>query len=97
MAAQCPCGLCRWSGYAAAVSSLNRTQLDALVEEATVDRYSEDEQLTGLYTMILAEDRIVATCHRGRQRQAIATLDLPLPDPPQDDSQWIEAYRHWGG
>lgn len=63
--------LCRWSDYADAVSSLTRTQLDALVEEASVDCYNEDEQLTG--------------------------LDLPLPDPPPDGSQWIEAYRHWGG
>lgn len=31
---------------------LSRAQLDALVEEATVDCYGEDEQVTGLYTMI---------------------------------------------
>jgi len=34
------------------VGSLSRARLDALVEEATVDCYNEDEQLTGLYTMI---------------------------------------------
>ncbi|WP_432984149.1 calcium-binding protein [Dactylosporangium sp. CA-233914] len=102
------------------MSSLSRRQLDALVEEATVDCYNEDEQLTGLYTMIednlalpfttrilgvevtvrrvdLVDDRIVAICHRGRERQAIAILDLPLPDPQPDGAQWIEAYRHWGG
>jgi hypothetical protein len=27
-------------------------QLDALIEEATVDCYNEDEQVTGLFTMI---------------------------------------------
>ena len=31
---------------------LSTAELDALVEEATVDAYSEDEQLTGLFTMI---------------------------------------------
>jgi hypothetical protein len=102
------------------VGSLSRAQLDALVEEATVDCYNEDEQLTGLYTMIednlalpfttqvlgvevtvrrvdLTDDRIVAICHRGRERQAIAILDLPLPDPPPDGAQWIAAYRRWSG
>jgi hypothetical protein len=38
---------------------------------------------------------IVAICHRGRIRQAIGILDLPLPDPPPDGVEWIEAYRHW--
>ncbi|WP_433082405.1 hypothetical protein ACQP1P_01655 [Dactylosporangium sp. CA-052675] len=102
------------------MSLLKRSQLDGLVEEATVDCYNEDEQLTGLFTMIednlalpfttlvlgvevtvrrvdLRGDRIVAICHRGRERQAIAILDLPLPDPPPDGAQWIEVYRHWGG
>jgi hypothetical protein len=31
---------------------MSRKQLDALVEEATVDCFNEDEQVTGLYTMI---------------------------------------------
>ena len=31
---------------------LSKTRLDELVEEATVDCYNEDEQLTGLLTMI---------------------------------------------
>jgi hypothetical protein len=31
---------------------MNRAQLDALVEEATVDCHNDDEQITGLYTMI---------------------------------------------
>lgn len=39
------------------MSSLSRSQLDGLVEEATVDCYNEDEQLTGLFTMI--EDNLV--------------------------------------
>jgi hypothetical protein len=34
------------------VGSLSRAQLDAMVEEATVDCYNEDEQATGLFTLI---------------------------------------------
>jgi hypothetical protein len=40
-------------GYSAAVSEMSRAQLDALVEEATVDCSDEEEQVTGLYTMIV--------------------------------------------
>jgi hypothetical protein len=98
---------------------LTRTELDRLVEEATVDCYNEAEQLSGLYTMIddnLAvpfetqvlgvtvvvervdltdRDEIVAVCRRGRKRQRISLLDLPLPSPPPAGAEWIAAYRHW--
>jgi len=40
---------------------------------------------------------IVAICVRGKHRQAIAILDLPLPDPPPQGAEWIAAYRHWAG
>ena len=40
-------------------------------------------------------DEIVAICRRGRQRQLIPILNLPLPDPPPAGWEWIEAYRHW--
>lgn len=40
-------------------------------------------------------DEIVAICRRGRQRQLIPLLDLPLPSPPPDGWEWIEAYRYW--
>lgn len=39
---------------------------------------------------------IVAICKRGKQRQAIGILDLPLPTPRPAGSEWIDAYRHWG-
>ncbi len=42
-----------------------------------------------------ADDQIVAICRRGRSRQAIPILDLPLPTPPPAGAEWIEAYRHW--
>lgn len=40
-------------------------------------------------------EEIVAICHRGRDRQMLPVLDLPLPSPPPAGWEWIEAYRHW--
>lgn len=40
-------------------------------------------------------DEIVAICRRGRNRQKVPILDLPLPTPPPVGAEWIEAYRHW--
>jgi Calcium binding len=45
----------------------------------------------------LTADSIVAICSRGRDRQRIDLLDLPLPTPPPDGVEWIDAYRHWAG
>lgn len=44
-----------------------------------------------------ASEQIVAICRRGRSRQAIPILDLPLPSPPPEGAEWIEAYRQWRG
>src|SRR5262249_55909407 len=87
-------------------NKMSVARLDAMVEAATVDCYDEDEQVSGLYTMIADNlalpfqtvvlgvdvtvkdvdltDRgeIVALCSRGRFRQPISILDLPLPVPP---------------
>lgn len=41
------------------------------------------------------EDRIVAICTRGSERQAVSLLDLPVPSPPPPGAEWIEAYRYW--
>ncbi|MFI1203362.1 calcium-binding protein (plasmid) [Streptomyces sp. BHT-5-2] len=94
-------------------------QLDAMVAEAIVDAYDEDEQLDAFHAVL--EDRlalpfdttvlgapvtvtalqlrsgsgIVALCKRGRHRQAIGILDLPLPEPAPEGWAWVEAYRHW--
>ncbi|MFJ5676626.1 hypothetical protein [Streptomyces sp. NPDC093097] len=96
-----------------------RTELDAMVAEATVDAYDEHEQLDAFHTVI--DDRlalpfdttvlgatatvtaiqlrpgsgIVALCKRGRYRQRIGILDLPLPEPAPEGWAWVEAYRHW--
>jgi hypothetical protein len=43
----------------------------------------------------LTSSWITATCARGRHRQAIALLDLPLPEPPPAGWEWIAAYRQW--
>jgi len=40
-------------------------------------------------------DQIVAICVRGRERQAIPILDLPLPSPVPVGAEWIDAYRYW--
>jgi Calcium binding len=102
------------------VNTLSQADLDALVAEAVVDAYDDDEQLAGLYSMIedylavpfttqvlgvdvtvrrvdLRRGAIVAVCQRGRTRQAIGILDLPLPERPPEGAQWIAAYRHWAG
>jgi hypothetical protein len=59
-------------------------QTTVLGVEVTV----EEIDLTG-------QNTIVARCSRGAFRQAICVLDLPLPTPPPDGAEWIEAYRHW--
>ena len=41
------------------------------------------------------DDRIVAIVKRGRLRQAIDVLDLPIPKPPPSGTEWIEAFRVW--
>jgi len=40
-------------------------------------------------------DEIVAVCRRGKHRQIVPILDLPLPEPPPRGAEWIEAYRHY--
>jgi hypothetical protein len=40
-------------------------------------------------------EEIVAICRRGKERQAVSILDLPLPSPPPNGAEWIEAYRRW--
>lgn len=44
---------------------------------------------------ITDDDQIVAVCARGKSRQRIPIIELPLPDPPPEGSEWIHAYRRW--
>ncbi|MGW3473663.1 hypothetical protein ACWDKQ_35685 [Saccharopolyspora sp. NPDC000995] len=41
------------------------------------------------------DEQITAVCKRGRAKQRIPILDLPLPTPPPAGTEWIDAYRHW--
>ena len=43
------------------------------------------------------DNNIVAICTRGRERQAVPILDLPLPRSRPVGAEWIEAYRQWVG
>ncbi|MGI5144310.1 calcium-binding protein [Streptomyces sp. CA-106110] len=103
------------------MSALGTAELESMIDEAAVDAYNEDEQLTGLFTMLeehldlpfttvafgvevtvggidlTPDGRIVALCSRGRMRQLIGILELPLPSPAPEGAQWIEAYRYWAG
>ncbi len=38
---------------------------------------------------------IVAVCRRGRTKQTVPILDLPLPRPRPDGAEWIEVYRRF--
>ena len=38
---------------------------------------------------------VVVVCTYGDSRQDVSVLDLPLPDPPPEGWEWIEAYRYW--
>jgi hypothetical protein len=41
------------------------------------------------------DGQIVAICRRGKTRQKIPILDLPMPTPAPAGVEWIAAYRHW--
>ena len=44
----------------------------------------------------LTEDGLItAVCMRGTATQRIPILHLPLPTPPPQGSEWIDAYRRW--
>jgi hypothetical protein len=40
-------------------------------------------------------EEIVAVCRRGRHRQHVPIVDLPLPEPRPKGAEWIDAYRRW--
>jgi hypothetical protein len=40
---------------------------------------------------LTSRNTIVAHCSRGAFRQGIDVLDLPLPTPPPDGAEWIQA------
>ena len=44
---------------------------------------------------ITGADTIVAVCRRGRAWLRVPILDLPLPNPKPEGTEWIDAYRRW--
>lgn len=52
-----------------------------------------DVTVTGVE--LTRDERIVVVCMSGRSKQRIGILDLPLPSPPPEGSEWIDAYRRW--
>ncbi|MFI5300782.1 MAG: calcium-binding protein [Polyangiales bacterium] len=61
-----------------------------------------DTEVLGVRVAVVEIDQredhsIVAVCTRGKQKQAIALVDLPLPTPPPAGAEWVAAYRHWLG
>jgi hypothetical protein len=41
------------------------------------------------------DDEIVVICRRGRSKQSIPILDIPLPKKLPGGAEWIEAYLRW--
>ncbi|MEU1968969.1 hypothetical protein ABZ541_14335 [Micromonospora sediminicola] len=76
-----------------------RTGLFAMIEEHLAVPFTAT--VLGVEVTVrkidLTADSIVAVCARGRHRQRIDLLDLPLPTPPPDGAAWVDAYRHWVG
>jgi hypothetical protein len=44
---------------------------------------------------LTADEQIAVVCVRGKSKQHIEILDLPLPSPPPEGAEWIDAYRRW--
>lgn len=40
-------------------------------------------------------NELVAICRRGKYRQTVPLLNLPIPTSPPIGVEWIEAYRRW--
>ncbi|MGH7715653.1 MAG: calcium-binding protein [Vulcanimicrobiaceae bacterium] len=68
-----------------------------------LDQYLEtpfDTEILGVTVTVkridmIDDEHIVVICRRGRSRQTIPILHLPLPDPRPVGAEWIEAYRSW--
>ncbi len=68
---------------------LSEEELDALAEQATIDAYNDEEQLSGF--AVMTEDNPEMPF----ETTVLSVLDLPLPEPPPKGAEWIAAYQHW--
>ena len=78
--------------------SEQRTGFYTMLDEYLITPF--DTQILGVTATVeridlTNDEQIVAICRRGRLRQAIPILHLPLPHPRPGGAEWIEAYRHW--
>jgi hypothetical protein len=55
------------------------------------------QEVTVARVDITSRDQIAAICVHGKSTQTIPILDLPMPDPPPQGAEWIDAYRRWCG
>jgi hypothetical protein len=44
---------------------------------------------------ITDDNQLVAVCRKGKAKQRISLIELPLPSPPPEGAEWIVAYRYW--
>ena len=44
---------------------------------------------------ITNDDELVAICRKGKTKQRISLMELPLPSPLPKGAEWIIAYRYW--
>ena len=92
------------------MNKAKRARLEELIDEASVDCYDEDEQHTGLLTMI--EDNnveiigfewpksgygLLAVCERGGKKHLVDITSLEWMKPYPEGYEWIEAYLLWKG
>ena len=61
-----------------------------------------DEKILGVPAVVMRvdldrSDRIVAVCARGRLRQAVPILNLPLPKPPPGGAEWNRSLQGMAG
>jgi Calcium binding len=61
-------------------AAISKAELDALIEEATVDCYNEEEQITGLFTML--EDHLALPFETSvlGMPVTVAKVDLTVSD-----------------
>jgi hypothetical protein len=72
-----------WAVYPARASSLSEAEFDVLVAEAPTLAISLPTAVPGVPVVarkVVPRRPVVAICDRGRMRQAIGILDLPLPE-----------------